>query len=94
MTEIDPGAAYVRRPGLEAVEMDGDLVMMGLEQGEYFALRDVAATIWSELGEPRSVDDLCAAVARDYDVSAESCRPDVEQFLGELLTRRLATTAS
>lgn len=94
MTQIDADAAYVRQAGLDAVEMDGDLVMMGVEQGEYFALRDVAATIWNELGEPRTLADLTAAVAREYEVSAEDCRADVEHFVGELLDRRLVTTAT
>lgn len=83
---------YARESGLEAIEMDGDLVMMGLDQGEYYALRGVAASLWSHLDEPRTVEDLSALVAREFDVTPERCRDDVAAFLDDLLERRLVTT--
>jgi hypothetical protein len=84
---------YRRRPGLHAVEMDDELVMMGQEQGEYFGLRDVAASIWQHLGEPRTVEELCGLVASEYDVTPEGCRADVVAFLDELVGKGLASTA-
>jgi hypothetical protein len=83
---------YQRRPGLHAVEMDGELVMMGQEQGEYFGMRDVAASIWQHLAEPRTSDELCALVAEEYDVTLEGCRDDVAAFLDELIGKDLVET--
>jgi hypothetical protein len=80
---------YVRRPGLNAVEMDGELVMMGRDQGEYYGLRAVAASIWEHLSEPRTTDELCALVAEEYDVTEDGCRADVVAFLDELLGKEL-----
>lgn len=80
---------YVRRPGLHAVEMDGELVMMGQDQGEYYGLREVAASIWQHLAEPRTTDELCALVAQEYDVTATACRADVEAFVDELVAKSL-----
>ena len=88
-----PTAAYVQRPGLHAVEMDGELVMMGLEQGEYYGLRDVAASIWQHLAEPRTAAELCALVAAEYDVSADACHADVVVFLDELVDKALVERA-
>ena len=85
-------AAYVRRPGLNAVAMDGELVMMGLEQGEYFGLREVSASIWGHLESPRTLDDLSALVAAEYEVEAEVCRPDIVAFLDQLLAKKLIET--
>ncbi|MGY2875590.1 hypothetical protein ACVW00_002780 [Marmoricola sp. URHA0025 HA25] len=82
-------ATYVRRPGLHAVEMDGELVMMGLEQGEYYGLRDVAASLWQHLSEPRTTEQLCGLVADEYDVTSEACREDVVAFLDELAAKKL-----
>lgn len=89
----DPTPAYVRRPGLHAVEMDGELVMMGHDQGEYYGLRAVAASIWQHLAEPRTAEELCALVAGEYDVTPEGCRADVSAFLGELLGKALIQPA-
>ena len=55
---------YARADHVEAVEMDGDLVMMGMDQGAYVALRDVAASIWNHLAVPRTIDDLTFAIPR------------------------------
>lgn len=93
MTSSDPAVAYVRRPELHAVEMDGELVMMGQEQGEYYGLRDVAASIWHHLAEPRTLDDLVALVSDEYAVTAETCRADIVAFLDDLLGRKLVTAA-
>jgi hypothetical protein len=86
--------AYVRKSGLHAVEMDGELVMMGQEQGEYYGLRDVAASIWQHLAEPRTADELCALVAEEYDVTADACRDDVASFIDELAGKQLIEPAS
>lgn len=85
----DPAARYLRRPDLRAVEMDGELVMMGQEQGEYYSLKDVAASVWEHLEQPRTVAELSDLVAAEYEVSAADCRPDIEAFLDELLGKDL-----
>lgn len=87
MTDAD--ARYVRRPDLRAVEMDGELVMMGQEQGEYYSLREVAASLWEHLAEPRTLDQLAVLVAEEYTITAAECRDDIAVFLDELLGKDL-----
>lgn len=81
---------YTRNPSMQAVEMDGELVMMGQEQGEYYGLRDVAASVWRHLEQPRTLDDLAALIAEEYDVATAQCRPDVAVFLADLVGKDLA----
>lgn len=82
---------YLRRPELNAVEMDGELVMMGQEQGEYYGLRNVAASIWAHLAEPRTLEDLVRLVSEEYDVQPDTCRPDIVRFIDELVGKRLVS---
>jgi len=91
MTSSASGIAYVRRPELHAVEMDGELVMMGQEQGEYYGLREVAASIWQHLAEPRTLDELVALVCEEYATTPEACRDDIVAFLDDLLGRKLVS---
>ncbi|WGX95778.1 PqqD family protein [Nocardioides sp. L-11A] len=84
----------MRDPALQAVEMGEEFVMMGLAQGEYYAVKGVAAALWRHLEQPRDLGELCALVAADYDVSAEACRDDIVAFLDELRGRRMVHTAS
>jgi len=90
MTTSRPDAAYIRRPELQAVEMDGELVMMGHEQGEYYGLRDVAASVWDYLAQPRTIEELVVLVCEEWNVTPEVCRPDIVAFLDDLLLRKLA----
>jgi hypothetical protein len=93
MTSSSPDITYARRPELHAVEMDGELVMMGQEQGEYFGLRDVAASIWQHLADPQSVEDLVMLVSAEYSVTPETCRADIVAFLDQLTSKKLVTTS-
>jgi hypothetical protein len=90
---VEPGAEtterWVREADLNVVEMDGEFVMMGLDQGEYYALRGVAASIWRHLAEPRSLAELSDLVAEEYDVTLDRCRDDVAAFLTQLQSKRM-----
>jgi hypothetical protein len=61
------------------------LVMMSAEQGDYLGLSKVGARIWQLIETPRHVDEICAILLAEFDVTPETCRTDVEEFLGELV---------
>jgi hypothetical protein len=75
----------VRRSGEWLSAMVGDeLVMMNVQNGNYVTVTRVGSRIWELLERPRSVDDLCKNLVRDYDVTPEACRADVQVFLHEM----------
>jgi hypothetical protein len=74
-----------RNDDLVAVEVDRTVVMMSLEQGMYFGLDGVGLRIWSLLGTPHTVDELCRELGQEFDVEPDVCRDDVRVFLEELV---------
>jgi hypothetical protein len=88
------GPRYVRSAGGVSVEISGEHVMLGPDMNEYFGFRDVAAYIWEQLAQPRSVDELCASVVATYDIDEATCRRDTEAFLAELTEQRLTQVES
>jgi hypothetical protein len=84
------GPRYVRSTGGVSVEVAGEHVMLGPDMNEYFGFRDVAAYIWEQLEQPRSVDELVTAIVAEYDVDEATSRRDTEVFLTELVEQRLA----
>ncbi|WP_354700537.1 hypothetical protein DSM112329_00816 [Paraconexibacter sp. AEG42_29] len=76
---------YERSPDAYAVEMDGEYVMMGQEQGAYFALKGVAAVVWEQLESPQTLDELVNAVVDRFEVSRKDCERDTSAFLAQLL---------
>jgi hypothetical protein len=64
-----------------ADEIDGDVVMMSTESGNYYGLDSVGGRIWNLLGKPRKVGDLISDLLREYDVAKDTCENDVLSLL-------------
>lgn len=94
MRRADRPERWVRDPALHAVEMGEEFVMMGMEQGEYYAVKGVAASLWRHLAQPRDLAELCALVAAEYDITAELCHDDVAAFLEQLRSKQMVRAAS
>src|SRR5580704_6959287 len=58
---------YPRSPSVLTAEVDGEVVMMSIEQGQYFGLDDIDIDIWKRLDPPCAFADLIDRVAADYD---------------------------
>ena len=67
-----------------------ELMMMSAERGVYLGLNEVGARIWELLETPRSREALYAALQVEFEVDAETCRTEVDDFLQELLRRGAA----
>ncbi len=93
MSAIEPVTRLVRDPDLIAADMDGDLVMLSIERGEYFGVGGVGTRVWELLEQPASVDDLTAAICAEYEVDEATCRADMSRFAEELLRLGLVKPA-
>jgi hypothetical protein len=67
-----------------AAKVGDELVMMSAEKGNYIGLSDVGARIWELLEAPQDVAALHAQLLKEYDVTPEVCRAEVDTFLKEL----------
>ena len=68
-----------------AAKVGDELVMMSAEKGNYIGLSDVGARIWELIETPQDVDAVCSQLQKEYDVTPEACRTEVETFLNELV---------
>ena len=67
-----------------ASDIDGETVMMSIENGEYYGLDDIGSRIWELLEKPIKVSDLIDTLLERFDVDRETCERDVLKFLNEL----------
>lgn len=75
----------VRRHGDWVSAKIGDqIVMMSVEMGQYLGLSKVGARIWELIEVPISPDEICAQLMRQFEVTPERCRIEVDAFLDEL----------
>ena len=67
-----------------AAKVGDELVMMSAEKGNYLGLTEVGTRIWELVEVPRTIEDLCAQLVIEFDVTQDVCRAEVETFLREL----------
>lgn len=55
-----------------------------MDMNGLITLNETAACVWELLVENRTVDELAAAVAEEFDVAEERARVDVQTFIDEI----------
>ncbi|MBF0509724.1 MAG: lasso peptide biosynthesis PqqD family chaperone [Deltaproteobacteria bacterium] len=82
--DIGPDTVIARSDDIVAADMDGEVVMMNIDTGKYYALDPIAGDIWSLTAEPISVAALCQLLMERYEVTQDVCRHDVTNFLRDI----------
>jgi len=65
-------------------DMDGEVVMMSVEKGNYYNLDNIASRIWTLIEQPITVNALCDNLVQEFEVERDTCVQDVLPFLQEL----------
>jgi hypothetical protein len=69
---------------LLSTELDQETVLMSIDAGAYYGLEGPARSIWSHLEAPLTFAALVEQLVKEYQVSPEACRADVEKFLAQM----------
>ncbi|MGE5493520.1 MAG: lasso peptide biosynthesis PqqD family chaperone [Actinomycetota bacterium] len=72
-----------------SADVDGELVMMSIERGNYYGLSGIGSRIWQLIETPVTVSALCDKLLQEYDVERSVCEVDVLEFLGKLAEQEL-----
>ncbi len=81
----------IRNPNQITANIDSDLVMMNIEQGEYYGITGVGSRIWELLATPATVADIVRVICTEYDVEEAQCQADTQAFVEELIKLGLAS---
>lgn len=88
---LNTDSTVYRNPEMLSSDMDGEKVMMSIENGEYYGLNQIGSRIWELIETPKTIDELIGKLTDEFDVSPELCENDVMVFLKELLEKNLIT---
>lgn len=82
-------------PNILFGDVDGEIVAMNMESGNYLHLNSSGSFIFSLLqdGEPRTVGWLCQRTGDEYEVAADICRQEVGAFLTKCIELSLLQLA-
>lgn len=90
---IQPDTKIVRDSEIIFSEMDGETVMMSIENGEYYGIDPVGSRIWELIETPVKVSGLCEILGAEYKVTPEQCSKDVMSFLNDMLEKGIVKIA-
>jgi phosphatidylserine decarboxylase len=83
----------MRNPQLAWREIDGEIVIISPEDSQVHELNETAALIWKHADGERSVEQIAAGVAAEYDVSCESAQKDIAELIAQLEEKQLLRAA-
>ena len=87
---IEVNSIVVQAPGdWIANDIDGDTVLVSIEQGKYYGMETVGSRIWELIAQQRTVFDVCEALLEEFTVSRETCQQDALVFLNQLAEENL-----
>lgn len=86
---INSESRISRNPDIIHTDMDGETVMMSIEQGEYYGLDKVATQVWDLLESEMSVSEICDKLCEKYEVEAEQCMADTLPFLNDMAEHKV-----
>jgi PqqD family protein of HPr-rel-A system len=69
--------------------VDDEVMLMNTESGFYYGLNSVGSRIWERIAQPATVQEICATLLDEFDISPEQCQKECLHFLGMLLERGL-----
>jgi hypothetical protein len=70
-------------------ELEGEIVILNLEKGEYFGVDDVGTRVWTLFAEGRSLRQVADIMVSEYDVPRETVAADLLRLTGELISHGL-----
>ena len=62
----------------------GDVVILDVNQGQYFGAEDTSAAIWQLLDKPVAIATICDRITEVYDINRETCEAETLAFIEQL----------
>jgi len=70
-------------------EIDGETIMMSIDNGKYYGLNTVASKIWELLKDEPLFSELISKLVEEYNVEQVECEKDTKEFLENLIENKL-----
>ena len=67
-------------------EMDGETVLLNLENGHYYSLNPVGSDFWKQITEDNSLNRCVEQLLNKYDVEKSQLEEDLQTLIKQLKT--------
>ena len=91
MKELTDNTKIRLNQELLSSEIDGETIMMSVENGKYYGLNAVASRIWELVQKEPLFSELIQELIVEFKVDEELCRQDTHEFITQLSQNNLIT---
>ncbi len=81
--------SIIKIKDIAVTDLDGEKVMMDMEQGQYFILNKTGAAIWDACKNEISVRDLINTIMNEFNIDIIKCRESIISYLADLKEKGL-----
>ena len=85
---------YQRTVDLLSADVGDEIVALDAHAGHCYGFNSVAASVWRQLEQPRSFDEIKRSLLDEFEVSEEECTADLERLLADLVDKGLLRRTS
>ena len=93
MTNISIDAVAQKEDNFVETEIDGERIVMHIDNGEFFVFNVTSEAIWSAIDGQASLGDICKALAEKFETEDKQCQKDVLDFAQVLANKDLVKFA-
>lgn len=76
----------VQSEGNLVSDMDGEKVMLSIENGKYYNLGQMGGQIWELIASPVTINGVVEQLVAEYEIEPDVCRQQVCTFIQQLAT--------
>ncbi|WP_337103064.1 lasso peptide biosynthesis PqqD family chaperone [Paenibacillus sp. YIM B09110] len=79
----------VQSDGYLVSEMNGEKIMLSIENGKYYNLGQLGGRVWELMASPVSIKDMVKQLVTEYEIEPGDCEQQVRTFLQQLKSEGL-----
>ena len=87
--QVQLSSVLARNEAIVFTDLDDTIVMMDVDEGQYYELDPIAARIWMLLETASPASALCETLATEFEVDLATCQQDTLEFLQSGLEQRI-----
>ena len=81
----------MRSPTVLSSDMGDEFVMMDIESGLYFNLKDVGAAVWVEIETEITFGEVLTRLTEQFEVDRATCEAEMREFVKQLVELKMVT---
>ncbi len=89
MSQIKANTKLILNQELLQSEIDGETIMMSIDNGKYYGLNNVASRIWEIVKTEPIFSELINTLLSEYEIEEDKCKTETLDFLNNLINNKL-----